>query len=429
MTTEPNRRRVLGGIVGGALAAPFLSLTSARAQENTLNIISHRVHQNVLTGSGGSGGDLVAEWTAETGATVNWTTLDVGPLHDRLFREASLQETEFDIGFVNNINCTPARLGLMENLDGLMQADPIEDWGGVSQGLVGSLTRDGALHGVPMRHATTGFHYNTRLLAEAGFTAPPSTIEETLEIARVVSGQTQGAPISGLSFEGTSYVNFITLARAWDAPFISSDLQVIPNEEGFIRAFRTVQELFAERVLPRNFPVLQQDEVISQMQNGRSAMCYFAYGRHVLFNDPQQSQEAGNIGVTPPPADPALVSAGIVGQSEFWAMVVPANSRRKELAWSFVRHMMSKDATVRAALNGNGPVRPAAYDDARVQAAVPYAASEARSVAVAQVPLPAFDRAVEAGDKLTQKVQLVAVGQATPEQAVRELKTEVAGLL
>lgn len=153
------------------------------------------------------------------------------------------------------------------------------------------------------------------------------------------------------------------------------------------------------------------------------------HGRYFLFNDPEQSAEAGNISVEPPPADPALVPSGIVGQSEFWAMVIPKNSRNNERAWSFIKAMMAEEAVIRSALNGNGPVRPAAYDDPRVQEIVPYAAAEARSLAVAEVPIPAFDGAVEAGDMLAQTVQLVAIGQQEPAAAVRDLKAKVEALL
>jgi len=56
---------------------------------------------------------------------------------------------------------------------------------------------------------------------------------------------------------------------------------------------------------------------------------------------------------------------------------------------------------------------------------VPYAAAEAKVLAVARPPLPAFDRAVEAGDALAQAVQAVALGQVTPEQGVADLKRRV----
>ncbi|MCR6669766.1 MAG: carbohydrate ABC transporter substrate-binding protein, partial [Devosia ginsengisoli] len=52
--------------------------------------------------------------------------------------------------------------------------------------------------------------------------------------------------------------------------------------------------------------------------------------------------------------------------TEFWSWAIPANSTQKDLAYDGIRELSGKDATVRAALNGNGPVRPAAYEDPRI---------------------------------------------------------------
>lgn len=417
----PTRRDMLAA---SAIAVPYIACTgSVHAQAKSLNIISHRVHQAMLTGDGGGkGGNILDDWSKANGASVNWTTFDVAPLHERLLREASLAETSFDVGFILNTSAVPRSLRLMQPLNDFLRAEPIENWTEVAPGMVKALTVDGAFHGVPFRHATTGLHYNEELLAQRGLNGPPRTIEDMIDYARKATfTRSDGVPVSGFAMEGVSYVNMVTLSLAWNAPFIGDDLAVVPNEVGMIKTLAAFRDMFADRALPRNFPTLKQDEVITLMQQGRTAMCHFAYGRHFAFNDPQKSNFSGKIKAAPPPAS----GGGIVGTTEFWSFVIPKNARNKELAWSLVTAMTAKEAVIRAALNGNGPVRPSAYNDPRVQAAVPYAAAEAQTLAVARPPLPAFDRAVEAGDALAQTVQAVAIGQMTPEQGVAELKRRV----
>src|SRR5262249_32130832 len=63
---------------------------------------------------------------------------------------------------------------------------------------------------------------------------------------------------------------------------------------------------------------------------------------------------------------------------EFWGMAIPKTSRNKRIAWSFMREMLSKENTLKAALNGNGPVRNSAYDDPRMRDSLPYAEDERR---------------------------------------------------
>ena len=84
------------GILAGGLAATALPAFAqfAQAQGKQINVFAHRVLQNVSNGT--KGGDVTQGFTKQTGGTVNWVTFETGPLHDRLFREASLGE--FDGG-------------------------------------------------------------------------------------------------------------------------------------------------------------------------------------------------------------------------------------------------------------------------------------------------------------------------------------------
>ncbi len=428
MGQDVSRRALLAGVA----AAPLIGAPGVvRAQGRALNILSHRVHRSVLSGEGGStGGDIAGDWAKANNAQLNWTTFDVAPLHDRLFREASLAESAFDVAFIANASAVPRSLKLMEPLDHYLKSDGIEDFAEIAPGMVKAMTVEGAIQAIPFRHATTGLHCNTALFAEKGVAAPPVTIEEMVEVAKTLSfTNAAGVPVAGFSMEGVSYVNMVTLSMAWNAPFIDENLTVLPNEAGMVKTFATIRDLFVARALPRNLPTLRQDEVITQMQTGRAAMCHFAFGRYFAFNDPGKSQYPGKIVSVPPPASRALGDGAIVGTTEFWSFVIPRNARNKDLAWAFVRAMSTREAVIRAALNGNGPVRASAYEDSRVKAAVPYAAAEARVLAVARPPLPAFDRAIEAGDALTQTVQAVTIGQMTPEQGVAELKKRVAPMV
>ena len=44
--------------------------------------------------------------------------------------------------------------------------------------------------------------------------------------------------------------------------------------------------------------------------------------------------------------------------TEIWSIAIPKNAKNKELAWDLIRELSSPENTIRAALNGNGPVRP-----------------------------------------------------------------------
>ncbi len=81
------------------------------------------------------------------------------------------------------------------------------------------------------------------------------------------------------------------------------------------------------------------------------------------------------------------------------------------------------------AINGNGPVRPAAYDDPRVQEKVPYASAEKAAVEVAKVPLPGFANSAKVDDMVKEEVQAALLGAKTPQQAMDDLTKRVEPLL
>src|SRR5579875_2379041 len=118
-----SRRHLLGATLASA-AMPFAG-GPARAEPHTLNVLCHRVHQLCLTQ--GAAGDQTGPWRDANQASIAWTTLDTDPLQDRLFREASLDHTDFGVGYLVNSRATPNAASLLQPLDAYQSASPIED--------------------------------------------------------------------------------------------------------------------------------------------------------------------------------------------------------------------------------------------------------------------------------------------------------------
>jgi multiple sugar transport system substrate-binding protein len=91
--------------------------------------------------------------------------------------------------------------------------------------------------------------------------------------------------------------------------------------------------------------------------------------------------------------------------------------------------MLTKEATLAAALNGNGPVRNSTYEDARFRDTIPYAEEERRVLRVARVPLPAFDEAARAADIFKEEAEAAVLGMKTPEAAMASVVQRVTPLL
>ncbi|MBM0205425.1 extracellular solute-binding protein [Micromonospora sp. STR1s_5] len=156
--------------LAGAVAVGIALLQPVAAEETTLTVISHKVHENVARGlvPGTTGGDIAGEWAKRKGVKLNWITANIEPMHDRLFRELSLRETSIDLAFVINKFSTPKISRLLEPLDDWQKKAPIEAFDKIPSNLLVAVKYNGQLTAVPFRHATTGLFYNTALLKERG---------------------------------------------------------------------------------------------------------------------------------------------------------------------------------------------------------------------------------------------------------------------
>ena len=108
---------------------------------------------------------------------------------------------------------------------------------------------------------------------------------------------------------------------------------------------------------------------------------------------------------------------------------VERNSRNKELSWSLIKHLSLSESVIAEALNGNGPVRPSAYDDAKVKALIPYAAAEKQALASARLVVPGFPNNAKAMDIFIEEFSNAMLGTKDPQTAMSDMKKRVVPLL
>ena len=402
----------------------------AQGKPEKLTILSHRVHMSVLTGA--KGGDATAEWSKRNGIALDWVTLDTGPLHERLFREASLGSTSIDLAFMLNTRATPNIANLLEPLEALMQANPLDDARDFFPGLVTAMKVGGKQYAIPQRHATTGLHYNEAIFKERGVPIP-KTFEDVIDAAKKLSfTRADGSQVFGFLIEGDNYPNVIDMARTLDGDFITGDFKLAVDQAPMLRAVQTLRELYAAGVMPRNWTAIKSEEVNTWMQSGRAAMTINSFGRTQFYNDKEKSKNPGEMKVMALPASRELQGkfpSSAPAKTEFWSMCIPKNARNKSFAWSLIKELSNKENTLKAAINGNGPVRASTYADARFSASVPYAAAEAATLKVARVPIPAFDNAAKAGDAFVEELQAAVLGRKPVALAMGDVAKRVKPLL
>lgn len=417
------------GVAGVMASSVLLGLSATPVAAETLTVVGHRVHQATMTGE--TGGDFAAEWAAENGADIEWLTFDVAGVHDRLYREASLSSTAINVGFAANLYFTPEFDRMFMPLNDFLEANPIDGFDELPAGMLEAMTIDGKLYGIPFRHATAALHVNTAILQELGLDVP-TTFEEVLEVARAATHtRADGAKVFGLVLDERAPTHITDIARAQsNGDFLTPSFELRANSPEMIAAVQTVKELFDEGVLPDNFLNFQTEDGITLMQQGRGVMAISPFGRHRNFNNPSESLFAGDIISIPVPASETLTEFDVAPvRTEFWAMFIPQSSSNPELSWDFIRNASTPENTIRGALNGNGPVRPSAYDDPRMAELISYAAAEQSVLSVARPPLPGWRNSARVVDIFKEEMDLLLLGMKTAEVAMESVQERVTPLL
>jgi multiple sugar transport system substrate-binding protein len=423
--TNITRRHLLGTALGGAA---ILAAGRSFAASKTLNVLSHKVHQTVL---GTGDGDLLKDWRSANDTDIAWSTFDSNPLQDRLFREASLNSTEFNLGYMVDNRPTSQIAAMFDPLDGYLKKEPIEAFDDIAPGLVQGMTVDGKLIGIPVRHATQGLFYNEALLEEQGISAPPTTLEELVEQAQMLTFTSKsGTRVSGMVLASDLAVFPVMFARAFGGDFLTKTFELVPDQAAMEQGLTVLKNMFDAGSLPRSYATTKNDDQVTWIQQGRAAFTVLPFARHAQLNNPEQSKFPGKIKAVEFP-----VSAALKGKTpmatvvESWGIVIPANSRDKDLSWKFIREVSSKRVTLGMAINGNGPVRVSTYKDGSFAGKNPLAAVEATALANARGAFPPFPEAARAQSIFLEEVQLAVLGRKPVNEAIASISSRIKPLL
>ena len=419
VSTEARGIRRRAALLAGAsaLAAPAI----ARAQAPKFVVVSHVVHRNVATGE--KGGDSTSPFRAAAGRDVEWLTFGVEAVNERAFREASLAQGSVDVAFILDRFGGPQIANLFEDLGEWQKRDPIEGFDEISAGMRLAHTHRGKLIGIPYRHATHGLFVNDAFAQERGLAGHPKSFEEIVAwTEKLTWTRGDGGQVAGFVTSMDDPSGMIDVVRAYGGEFVTPEYKVVCDEPGAVAAVTLMREMFRKRQVPRNLATIKTEDIITLMQQGRVAMTNQPYGRFVNYNDPKQSNFAGRISVAPVPMAASAGGGPAPAKTSVWAMAIPSNARDKAMSWNFIKALSGREATIAAAVNGNGPVRTSAYADPRVRELVPYWQAEAATLPNARLVVPGFANSAKAMDVFMEEVQAAFLGAKEPLVAMREAK-------
>ncbi len=416
-----------------AIAALSLMAPAAHAQDQSVTLWSHAVHQQVVEGArGGAEVNLGSAFTEANGIKLEWVTIAFDQMQDKILRELNISSSEADIVFILNTWANRSVLNRLQPFDELMTEYPLEAMDELSPGMLGAFTDSEGLKGIPIRHNPQLMHYNKAIFAAQGIEGEPDTIEGVVEAIRKATHKREdGATVYGFAFEGNQLEDLAVWVRAYGGEIISNDLTVGANTPETIAAISALRDLYAEGAMPPNLSILTPADLQNLMSQGLIAMGIFGDNYYDRFNDPDQSQVAGDTWFMPVPTSENNDAADYASSAGFWAMTLPKNAdpETRKAAWSFIAYLSQPDTQFKLAMNNNSPILSSIYSNEEYAAKIPYAEVVKKVLPVAAPPMPAFTGSREAERIFIEQALAAITGDTPVEEAMAEAQEEIEDVL
>ncbi|KIT14842.1 extracellular solute-binding protein [Jannaschia aquimarina] len=326
--------------------------------------------------------EVLDQFTEQTGIEVEVDQLQYLRMRERQTLELTKDEGDYDlISFVVFSKADYVYADQLENLAKYFMnpalADPTYDQGdlidgyvqniGVAGGTKGYLPGQlGSAFGVPFGSETSVLAYRRDIFEKHGIEAP-ETYEELLDIAcRIPELEPGMGGMASRAASGhqASHAFLLHLAPLGGQVFDDNWEPIINNEAGVeaANALKTIVDCG-----PEGGTTFGPSEAAAAFKSGQAAMFLDSIAFAAGFEDPSESQVAGNVGY-------ALHPMGVerASQTGGFGLAIPANAPNKEAAFLLLQWLTSKEGDKAVAMAGGNPSRFSTYADPEVQAKYPY---------------------------------------------------------
>lgn len=307
---------------------------------------------------------LLEDFTKATGIKVQQTIV---PYDQRLNKINTMVQGggDFDVVQIDTIwTAQFAAAGWLDDLTGHIPEAIKQE---VPESSLSAVTYRGRLYGMPLFNSAKHLFYNAKLLKEAGFDAPPATLDELLAQAKATTRRGQWGSVWAWKQSEALICDWISIMFTRSgAQLLDSRGKAVFNTMGGAEALQwMVDMLYTHRAADPASLEYTEDDVRKALETATYALTYNWEGVLPEANEPSKSRAAPHIRVALLPGGEDVKSSSVNG-SEGWAIL--AQSRRKELAWRLLEYMASPAWQKKAALiAGDYPILASLYSDPELQ--------------------------------------------------------------
>jgi len=316
---------------------------------------------------------------------------------------------------------------LAEHLIDLSDMVPQEHVDAQLPALIENDTIDGRLVALPLRIGFGMLYYRTDLLEKYGYDAPPATWAELEEMAAAIQEGERAEgndEFWGYVWQGNAYEGLTTNALEWHVSetgdnFLTSEGEILVNTDAAIAAYERAAS-WVGTISPPGVVSYQEEDARGVWHAGNAA---FMRNWPYAYVSSGESEDIPGFDVAPLPAGTSGMGASALGG---WHIGVSRYSDHPEAAAAFAVYMTSVENQKFYSIDTSSP--PAAlelYDDADIQASMPFASPEIVEITSARPSNFARDQYNAVSTLYFEAVHSILTGEEDADVALELLELDM----
>ena len=283
-----------------------------------------------------------ANFTKQTGITVNFTVLPENDVRDKISQEFSSQAGQYDIATVSNFEIPIyAKAKWLSPLDPFITKDAAFDQADILKPMQVSLSSEGKVYGEPFYGESSFLMYRKDVLKEKGITMPEKpTWQQVADIAAKVDGARPGMAgicLRGQPGWGQIFAPLTTVVNTFGGTWFEKDWTPGVNAPPFKEAVNFYVNLVRAHG-EKGAPQAGFTECLNNLTQGNVAMWYDATSAAGSL-EAEGSPVKGKLGYVAAP----VVKTKSSGWLYAWSWGIQAASTKQENAWKFISWASGKD--------------------------------------------------------------------------------------
>jgi ABC-type sugar transport system, periplasmic component len=355
---------------------------------------------------------------ANPNITVNLTFVPYEALEQKIITSA--QSGSYDVVLADGPFIAKfAKGGIVQSVPDLA-ADTKAD---IFPGALDACVYDGKTWGMPWLNDVKYLYYNKKILKEAGFNAPPKTIDELIAMSKTIKAKklVEFPIVWAWAQAETIMCDYTILSSAFGGSMFAPDTTPqVTNSDNQAALEFMVNSLKTGISNPKSTEFTEED-VRGVFSGGNAA---FALNWTYMYNmakDPTQSKLAsGDVGICAIPGTAKAVSATVNGGMP---LCISAGSKHPIESWTYISFLVGKDFQKKYSKNAL-PIWKSLYTDPDVVANAPevVAVSKTQYEYIANRPKVAYYSAFSTAMQV--KIQEALLGKKSAADALKEGQTE-----